>query len=215
MVNLRTLCYEEVANILPAEECCEEQRRLALFGCKLHFGVFADQALHGSKVPLCRRPHQRGLVLVIHLVHLRALFDEELAHLPMPIRSCFHQRVFGLFCAIVRRHAMCFHKQIANVQVSRQGCPHERIPTLVVLQVERGALFQQNPYDLGLSRLTSLHQAGDALVVLRIENTFLLGRDGLRGVSSASEWPSLFSLRDLRLDQIVNDVQQAVLTCLH
>mmetsp|Transcript_70642 Transcript_70642/g.223152 ORF Transcript_70642/g.223152 Transcript_70642/m.223152 type:complete len:459 (-) Transcript_70642:17-1393(-) len=214
VVHLRAARDEELADLVAAELRRQEQGGLALLGDKVDLCVLVDEALDRSQVALGRRPHQGGLVLVVELVHLGALLDEELADLPVAVRRRLHQRVLPLLRAVVGGDAVGVDEHVADVLVPREGRPHQHLPALVVLQVQGGPLVKKELDDRALALLCSLHEGSDALVVLGVQDALLLVRDGLLRVAAA-QGAGLLLLRNLRLDEVLDDLRVPLLARLH
>mmetsp|Transcript_29903 Transcript_29903/g.83990 ORF Transcript_29903/g.83990 Transcript_29903/m.83990 type:complete len:474 (+) Transcript_29903:210-1631(+) len=210
---------EHLADLFAAKLSGEEKGRLPRLGlqvdpclCDLH------QSLHRLQVALRGGPHERGLVLVVELVHLGPLLDEELAHAPVAVRRRLHQGGLALLGAEVCRHPVLrlLHEHLADVLVALERGPHEHVPALVVLEIQGRALIEQQPDDVGLALLRRLHQGGDALVVLRVQHAPLLVGDGLRGVASPAQGDGgLLSLQHLCIYQVLRRVHVTFPTGLH
>ena len=75
---------------------CEEERRHAGGEPRLEAGADLDQHLHDRRVAFGRRPHQRGLlVLLVRAVHLRAAPEERFDRGERPDARGRHQRRFA------------------------------------------------------------------------------------------------------------------------
>mmetsp|Transcript_136668 Transcript_136668/g.437213 ORF Transcript_136668/g.437213 Transcript_136668/m.437213 type:complete len:261 (+) Transcript_136668:536-1318(+) len=157
VIHLRAIAEQEVAHCIAAELGREEEGCLAQLGDQVDLGILGHKAPHGGEVALCRCPHECGLVLVVHSVGLGTLVDQVLADLPMAVRGGFHEGVLALLRGEVDLQVVLRHEHLADVRVSRERCPHQNIPALVVLEVHGATLREEKSDDIALALLCGLH----------------------------------------------------------
>mmetsp|Transcript_10477 Transcript_10477/g.30748 ORF Transcript_10477/g.30748 Transcript_10477/m.30748 type:complete len:234 (-) Transcript_10477:422-1123(-) len=185
VVNLGALCDEELADLVSAKLGSQQEGCLPLLRDKVSLCILFHEPLHRLQVTFGGCPHQRSLVLVVALVHLSTLFVKELAHLPVAVRRGLHQGVLLLLRRVVGSDEVLVHEHVADVKMTSEGGPHEHLPALIILQVQGSTLIQQQPDNVALPLLRSLHQSSDTLVVLCIKHPPFLGGNRLLSITTS------------------------------